>query len=223
MNKHQLISLLLVDDDHRFRQGIQTLISFYNSDQFSFEIVGEAASLEQALKVTEQQHPSLILLDLELPKDNGITGLKRLRELPYEGKILVLSGHHEDEWVFQAMQSGANGYIFKESVAKHLNEAIATVLKNEVYLAPEVATAFFRMFHFHSGRSLQACQTLHLTDREQQVLHWLVQGASNEEIARHLFVTVATVKAHLTSIFEKLSVTSRTQAIIKALKLGLVR
>lgn len=217
------ISILLVDDEQRFRQGLRTLLDFYNVNGSSrFDVVGEAASVDQALKLTLEQHPALILLDLELPPSDGVTALIHLRELSYKGKVIVLSAHREDEWVFRAMQAGASGYVFKDCLATQLCEAIKTVMNDEVYLSPEVATHFFRLFHFYAGRSLQACQSLHLTEREREVLHWLVQGASNEEIAKHLYITVATVKAHLTAIFEKLAVTSRTQAIVKALKLGLV-
>lgn len=223
MSTPQPISILLVDDQHRFRKGLQTLLDFYNNNgAFRFNIVGEAASADQALKLALEQHPALILLDLEIPPSDGISVLLSLGEYSYKGKVLVLSAHREDEWVFRAMQAGANGYVFKDHIASHLCEAIATVMNNEIYLSPEVATHFFRLFHFYAGRSLQASQSLHLTEREREVLHWLVQGASNEEIARHLYITVATVKAHLTAIFEKLKVTSRTQAIVKALKLGLV-
>lgn len=223
MTTPQPISILLVDDNQRFRKGLQTLLDFYNNNgTFRFDIVGEAASVEQALKLAVEQHPALILLDLEIPPNDGITALLRLGELSYKGKVLVLSAHREDEWVFRAMQAGAHGYVFKDRIAGQLCDAIATVMNNEIYLAPEVATHFFRLFHFYSGRSLQACESVHLTEREREVLHWLVQGASNEQIAEHLYITVATVKAHLTAIFEKLKVTSRTQAIVKALKLGLV-
>lgn len=223
MTAPQLISILLVDDDPIFRKGLQTLLNFYSSTgTWRFQIVGEAASVEQALQLAVEQHPALILLDLELPPDDGITALIRLREQSYLGKVLVLSAHQGDEWVFRAMQAGANGYVFKDQIASQLCSAIATVINDEVYLAPDVATGFFRMFHFYTGKSLQASQALHLTEREQEVLHWLVQGASNEIIAQRLYITVATVKAHLTAIFEKLGVNSRTQAIIKALKLGLV-
>jgi DNA-binding NarL/FixJ family response regulator len=223
MTSIQPISILLVDDEQRFRQGLRTLLGFYNANgDLRFDIVGEAASVDQALNLTVEQRPALILLDLELPPSDGVTALIRLGELPYKGKVLVLSAHREDEWVFRAMQAGACGYVFKDRLATQLCEAIATVMRDEVYLSPEVATHFFRLFHFYAGRSLQACQAIHLTEREQEVLNWLVQGASNEEIAQHLYITVATVKAHLTAIFEKLAVTSRTQAIVKALKLGLV-
>jgi DNA-binding NarL/FixJ family response regulator len=120
------------------------------------------------------------------------------------------------------MRAGAHGYVLKGQVATQLCGAIQTVLEDQVYLPPEVATRFFSLFHFYAGRSLQAAQSTNLTDREMEVLHWLVQGSTNEAIAGQLYITVATVKAHLTAIFEKLHVTNRTQAIIKALKLGLV-
>lgn len=164
----------------------------------------------------------LMLLDMELAQDSGVSVLYRLHEQNRMPKTLVLSVHNEDEWVFQAMQAGAQGYVCKDHVGDQLFDAVTTILQDQVYLSPEVAAGFFRLFHFYSGRSLQACQALNLTDRERQVLQWLVQGASNDAIAHQLHITVATVKAHLTAIFEKLSVSSRTQAIVKALKLGLV-
>ena len=223
MNKGQQISVLLVDDEPRFRQGLQTLLNFYNTNNsWQFYVVGETGSVEQALNLTKEQKPALILLDLEMPPDNGLTALQKFQELPYKGKVLVLSGHHEEEWVFRAMKAGAYGYVFKDRLATELYDAIATVINNQVYLSPEVATQFFRMYHFYTGHSLKAVRGIHLTEREQEVLHWLVEGDSNEIIAKRLYVTIATVKAHLTAIFEKLGVKSRTQAIIKALKLGLV-
>jgi DNA-binding NarL/FixJ family response regulator len=219
----QTLSILLVDDEQRFRQGLRTLLNFYNSPTLHYEIVGEAASIDQALALAAEQRPTLILLDLELARGDGVTLLTQLREANFAGKVLVLSAHQEDDWVFRAMQAGASGYVFKTHLAQQLSDAIATVIKDEVYLPAEVATQFFRLFHYYSGRSLQARQSIHLTDREQEVLHWLVRGASNEEIAKHLYITIATVKAHLTAIFEKLQVSSRTQAIVAALKLGLVQ
>lgn len=224
MGISQLISIVLVDDELLFRKGLQTLLDLYsNKGSLQFNVVGEAVSPSQAVKVAAEQNPALILLDLGLlEEDDGITALIDLRQNNYKGKVLVLSAHQEDELVFRSMQAGANGYVFKNRLANELYDAIVTVLNNEVYLAPEVASGFFRMFHFYSGHSVQAMKNLHLTEREQEVLRWLVQGAGNEEIAQALYVTVATVKAHLTAIFTKLGVTSRTQAIIKALKLGLV-
>jgi DNA-binding NarL/FixJ family response regulator len=217
------ISVLLVDDQPEFRQGLRTLLGFYTaSGPIQFQVVGEAASADQAFELIQAHHPTLTLLDMELAQGDGLEVLCRLAVADLKTRVLTLSAHHEDDWVFKAMQAGAKGYVCKDKVATQLCEAMNTVLQDEIYLPPELATGFFRLFHFYSGRTLQASQTISLTDREQEVLHWLVQGASNEAIAQELFITVATVKAHLTAIFEKLEVKSRTQAIVKALKLGLV-
>lgn len=217
------VSLLLVDDSQPFRQGIRTLIDFYNvSGSPPLVVVGEAVTAAQALKLVQAQHPNLMLLDMELAQGDGLAVLGYLRDLPQAPRVLVLSVHREDDWVFRAMQAGAHGYVCKDRVADQLITAITTVLRDEIYLSPPLAASFFRLFRFYGGQPQHSDHTVHLTDREQEVLHWLVQGASNDAIARHLHVTVATVKAHLTGIFEKLQVTSRTQAIVKALKLGLV-
>ncbi len=223
----QVVSVLLVENDSIFRRGLHTLLSFYSDDCYlQFQIVGEATSSEQAIKLVIEQKPALILLDvklaLELPEDSGLKVLMNLKKLDYHGKALILSAHREDELVFQAMQLGARGYVAKDRIGSQLYDAISTVMNDEIFLPPDIATSFFRIFHFYAGRSLQGHCTIHLTDREQEVLNWLIKGASNEEIARYLHVTIATVKAHLTSVFEKLGVASRTQAIVKALKLGLV-
>lgn len=217
------VSVLLVDDQPEFRQGLRTLLTFFTqTGPTEFQVVGEAASAEQAVDMISQQQPMLTLLDMELAQGDGIQVLGKLASEEARTRVLALSAHNEDDWIFKAMQAGAKGYVCKTQVATQLCEAMATVLQDEIYLAPELATGFFRLFHFYSGRTVQACQTISLTEREQEVLHWLVQGASNDAIATQLFITVATVKAHLTAIFEKLEVKSRTQAIVKALKLGLV-
>jgi len=224
MTSKNSLTVLLVEDNERFRQGLRTLLSFYNGNgALPLEVVGEANCLDQVLKLTKDKSPDLILLDLQLIGTDGITVLVSLKQINYPGKVLVLSAHQEDEWIFRAMQAGACGYVFKNHLGTQLCEAINTVTKSEIYLPSEVASRFFRFFQAYSDSCLRACYELHLTEREQEVLYWLTQGASNEEIAKHLYVTVATVKAHLTSIFEKLKVNSRTQAIVTALKLGLVK
>lgn len=217
------LSVLLVDDEERFRQGLRTLLNFYNTNNsLPVEVIAEAGTVEEAFKLTSQLHPDLILLDLELGHSDGITFLMQLKDILFNGKVLVLSAHHEDDCIFRAMQAGAFGYVIKSRLAAQICEAINTILKSEIYLPTEVASSFFRRFQADSDSGLKACRQLHLTEREKEVLNWLVQGASNEEIAKHLYVTVATVKAHLSNIFEKLKVTSRTQAIVAALKLGIV-
>ena len=217
------ISVLLVDDHAEFRQGVRTLLGFYTNGSATFEVVGEAGSVDQAIKMVETHHPMVTLLDMELNQGTGLDVLQRLRSLGVDTRVLSLSTHREDEWIFQAMQAGADGYIAKDKLATQLYEALQTVLQDEIYLDPELATGFFRLFRSNFHQHQQAREEIRLTDREQEVLHWLVQGASNETISKQLFITIATVKAHLTAIFEKLKVRSRTQAIVKAIKLGLVK
>ncbi|NEO84723.1 MAG: response regulator transcription factor [Spirulina sp. SIO3F2] len=219
----QTLSILLVDSEPRFRSQLRSLLSFYPFlDNQPFTIVGEAATLTATLALAARQKPDLIILDLELAEGSGIEMMVQLREQGYAGRVLALSTNEADHWVFKAMQAGARGYIFKETLRQQLNPAIQTVMQGQVYLSPEVTTCFFRQFQFLNQNVLQVVRSLDLTEREQEVLHWLVQGESNNAIAHRLYVTVATVKAHLTSIFEKLEVRNRTQAIVKALRLGLI-
>lgn len=218
----QPVSVLIVDDEPLLRQGLRTLLDFYSTgSSLQFSIVGEAATHAAALQLAAQQ-PALILLNLKSQgRENGIATLKRLREF-YQGKILVLSGHREDDMVFQAMQAGASGYVVKDRMAAQLCTAISAVLANQVYLAPEVMTQFFRSFRSQTQPVNSTEKKIHLSDREREVLTLLVEGDPNAQIAQRLYITVATVKAHLTSIFEKLGVKSRSQAIVTALRLGLV-
>ncbi|ESA33861.1 response regulator containing a -like receiver domain protein and an hth dna-binding domain protein [Leptolyngbya sp. Heron Island J] len=217
------ISILLVDDNAEFRQGLRTLLGFYTDGPGTFEVVAEAESVAQAIEMIETYSPMITLLDMELAEGTGVDVLQRLKTLGADTRVLSLSAHREDRWIYEAMQAGAKGYVAKDKLGSQLYDALRAVLKDAVYLDPELASGFFRLFHANPTRPLQAAEAIRLTDRERDVLHWLVQGASNEMIAKQLYITVATVKAHLTAIFEKLKVRSRTQAIVKAIKLGLVQ
>lgn len=218
------LSILLVDDDRRFRAGLRMLLDFYREQGGNYTVIGEASSQETAISQAAQRHPDLMLLDLELDNGDGMAVLRQLQERQETIKALVLSGHQEDHWIYRAMQAGAVGYVFKAQLSRQLWDAINTVMHGEVYLPAEAATGFFRQFQAASSAVPAAgAQTYHLSNREAEVLLWLVRGASNEAIAKQMYISVATVKAHLTSIFEKLQVTSRTQAIVTALKLGLIQ
>ena len=167
------ISVLLVDDCSIFRQGLKNWLDLCNSTQGQhYRGVGQAASVEQAIKLTVDQKPALILLDIELSHGDGIKFLSHYRRLQQPGKVLVLSGHDEDDWVFRAMQAGAQGYLLKANLSTHISSPMQNVMQEKIYVS--------------------------------------------------LHITVGTVKAYLRGIFEKMEVASRTQAALKALKLGLV-
>ncbi len=217
------LSALLVEDDLHFRAGIRNLLDFYRIQNQSISVVAEASRPALALTLAQQHTPDLILIDMELSEGNGLTLLQQLQESNVSSKTLVLSGQQEDPWVYQAMQAGADGYVFKSQVADRLLDAINTIMQDRVYLPPEVATGFFRRFQkTQTALPTQIGEPCELSQRENDVLGCLVQGLSNDEIAKQLYISVATVKAHITNIFLKLQVTSRTQAIVAAIKLNLV-
>ncbi len=221
----QTASLLLVDNDCYFSQGIKTLLDFYNfQNARKFLIIGETVRENRLINLVEQQCPDLVLLDLESKQGycRGLEIIARLKQISPHSKVLVLSTRQEDEVIFQAMQAGAWGYVCKDSLGEQLLPAVNTILEERIYLAPREATGFFRSFNQRNERSRARFQQVKLTEREREVLQLLVEGASNRKIAEQLYITIATVKAHLTSIFEKFDVDSRTQAIIKAFRLGLV-
>ncbi len=218
------LSILLVDDNQRFRSGLRSLLEFHQDQGEGFTVIGEASSIETALTLTMQRQPDLILLDMEFVKGDGLSVLRQLREREIAVKTLVISAHQEDDWIYQAMQAGAAGYLFKSQVAQQLWDAIATVLRGDVYLPPEAATSFFRQFQavqVHLSHHSEADGLL--SHREVEVLLWLLRGESNEKIAQQMYVSIATVKAYLTTIFQKLEVTNRTQAIVEAMKRGLIQ
>ncbi|AUB42188.1 DNA-binding response regulator, NarL/FixJ family, containings REC and HTH domains [Nostoc flagelliforme CCNUN1] len=224
VEQSKTLATLLVDDDDQFRAGIRTLLSFSQIQDRAIKVIGEANRPALALSLAEQHTPDLILIDMELIEGDGLSLLQQLQDSNASSKTLVLSGHQEDYWIYQAMQSGADGYVFKGQVSQQLLDAIATIMQNQIYLPPEVATGFFRKFQkTQASLPSQIGQPCNLSERESDVLYWLVQGASNDEIGKKLYISVATVKTHLTNIFLKLQVTSRTQAIVAAIKMNLVQ
>jgi len=242
-NDRKIIPLMLVAQELLFFQSLKILLGFYKANpSWQFNIVGEAETQPEAIKLAVLEQPSLILLDMDFHQElevaiNTLAELNRLfnKRNQEKVKILAISSQKDEKVIFRAMQAGAFGYILKENLPSQLYSAMLMVLSGQVYLCPEVATQFFRGFHLYgqagfsdAGRSPSSLTSsdshhlYHLTQREQEVLELLVKGYCNEEIAKRLYITIATVKAHLTAIFEKLGVKSRSSAIVKSLELSIV-
>lgn len=188
-----------------------------------FQFIYEAENGQTCRSLAIAHQPQLLLLDMEfLPgNESGLSILEQLKQDGCESKVAIVSGYNDAQLIFTAMKAGAYGYLLKDQLIAQLPEALNVWASDRVFLGDEVATQFFSAFQHQNsppcGELMDA-----LTGRESEVLQLLVNGASNREIADKLYITAGTVKAHLTSIFNKLHVTSRTQAIVRAVKIGLV-
>lgn len=205
------IRLLLVDDHAVVRQGLRMFLSL----DPDFEIVGEATDGHAALKLARELQPDVVLMDLLMPGMDGIeaTGILR-REMP-DIEVIALTSVLEDSSVVGAIRAGAIGYLLKDTEANELIRAIKAAAEGQVQLSPQAAARLMR--EVRAPESPEA-----LTERETEVLRLLAQGQSNKEIARELSIGEKTVKTHVSSILGKLNVSSRTQAALYAVRIGLV-
>jgi len=212
------IRVLLADDHTLFRKGIRTILE----QTQDIEVVGEAANGQEAVAKARELVPDAILMDIKMPVINGIDASKAiLQENPHIGIVLVTM-FDDPESVFAGMRAGARGYVLKEAEPDELRRAIEAAYRGEVILCPIMAKKV--LDHFGRGSKVQApgLPYVELTQRELQVLQLAADGMSNKEIASELFITEKTAKNHIANIFSKLQVNDRTQAILYALRKGLV-
>lgn len=214
------IRILLVDDQILFREGLRTLLSV----QAEFDVVGEAADGEDALRLAGILHPDVILMDVRMPVLDGVAATRRLRAVHPEIHVIVLTTFDDDEYVFDALRAGAMGYLLKDVPSEKLFEAVRAAARGESFLQPSVAAKVVTEFNRLANLSPIRPQPLvdPLSDREMEILRLVAQGASNREIAAQLVIAEGTVKNHVTSILNKLGVSDRTRAALKAREMGLV-
>ncbi|OJG14466.1 LuxR family DNA-binding response regulator [Enterococcus avium] len=206
---------MLVDDHEMVRLGV----SSYLSIQSDVEVVGEAENGEDGYEKAMALRPDVILMDLVMEVMDGIESTKKiLKEWP-EARILIVTSFIDDEKVYPAIEAGASGYLLKTSTAHEIANAIRKTYNGERVLEPEVTT---KMMEQLSNRNRHVLHE-ELTNREQEILLLIAQGMSNQEIADELFITLKTVKTHVSNILAKLEVEDRTQAAIYAFKHGLIK
>jgi DNA-binding NarL/FixJ family response regulator len=213
------IRVLLVDDQALFRNGLKTLLSL----QPDVQVVGEAAQGEAAVLQTRLLKPQVVLMDLRMPVLNGVEATRRIRQNMPQCQVIALTTFDDDENVFDALRAGAVGYLLKDAPLPKLLEAIRLASQGESFLQPSIAAKVVAEFSRLSGmRTAESGTVEHgLSERELEVLRQLGRGKSNKEIARSLQITEGTVKNHMTSILGKLEVQDRTQAALKAQRMGL--
>ncbi len=213
--------MLLCDDQALVRSGFRMILE----TREDLEVVGEAEDGVQALELTWRQLPDVVLMDVRMPRLDGVEATRRLVAAGADARVLILTTFDLDEYVFEALRAGASGFLLKDVQPAQLVDAVRVVARGEALLAPTVTRRLLDRF----ARSLPgppeppAPELAELTDREREVLALLAEGLSNAELAERLFLSETTVKTHVSSILRKLGLRDRVQAVVLAYQAGLVR
>ncbi|HZH62827.1 MAG TPA: response regulator transcription factor [Metabacillus sp.] len=221
--------IVIIDDHQLFREGVKRILDF----EPSFEVIAEGDDGEDALALVDVHKPDVVIMDINMPKVNGVEATKQLIEANEDTKVIILSIHDDENYVTHALKTGARGYLLKEMDADTLIEAVKVVADGGSYLHPKVTHNLvneFRRLAASNGQaaSMQPLQPeirrpLHiLTRRECEVLQMLADGKSNRGIGEALFISEKTVKNHVSNILQKMNVNDRTQAVVVAIKNGWV-
>lgn len=210
------IRVMLADDHILMREGIKQLLEFDGS----IEVIEEANDGEECLKKLQDANPQVLLLDINMPKMNGIDVLEEIKKQNLDVKVLILTVHDEVEYLLKAVDIGVDGYILKESESVELKKAISHVVNGESYIQPKLIPLLNNRL---MARDKDKEKIEMLTRREKEVLIQIANGMINKEIANALRISERTVKNHISNIFKKIDVSDRTQAAVFAIKNDLVQ
>jgi DNA-binding NarL/FixJ family response regulator len=206
-----MTKLLIYEDNPQLREGLTMLIN--GSD--GFEVLAAFKNCNNIVEEVNAWKPDVILMDIDMPGINGLEGLKLVREINTEIKILMLTVFDDNKNVFQAISNGANGYILKKTPPARLLEYIVEAQTGGAPMTASIATQVLKMF---SSMNSEKGEDYNLSDREKQVLQLLVEGYSYKMIANEMFIAIDTVRSHIKKIYEKLHVNSKSEAVAKAFK-----
>ncbi len=205
------IKVIVADDHDLVREGVCKLLDLFQN----VEVISEASDGLEAVAQVRENFPDLVLLDLNMPRMNGIDAIKKIKEISPEIKVLILTIHDEEEYVYKVTEAGAEGFIQKDINPQELEKAIDRVMNGETVFPDSIEKEI-------EEKSIDEENIQELSNREYQVLELLAQGMSNKELANELYISEKTVKNHVSNVLTKLSVNDRTQAVIVGLKKGLV-
>lgn len=212
-----MIKILICDDQDIVREGLQLILE----TESDIEVVGVASDGAQAIELTEQLKPHLVLMDLKMPILNGIHATREIRTRFPEIYVLILTTYDNTDWVFDAIRGGASGYLLKDTPRERLIEAVRETVAGKTPVDPNIAGKLFE----HIADTQLPPETIVfevLSEREKDVLKLIAVGMSNAEIAEKLYLSEGTIRNHITSIFSKLAVSDRTQAAVLAVRHQLV-
>ena len=210
------IKVMLADDHILMREGIRQLLEFDGS----ISVIAEASDGEECIEKLLKSKPEVLLLDINMPKKNGIEVLEEIKSRNINVKVLILTVHNETEYLLKAVDIGVDGYILKDSESAELKKAINAVLSGENYIQPSLIPALNNRL---ISRDIDKDKIDSLTKRELEVLIQVANGMFNKEIATSLDISERTVKNHISNIFKKIDVSDRTQAAVFAIKNDLIK
>jgi DNA-binding NarL/FixJ family response regulator len=210
------IRILLCDDHTILRDGMRNLL---NSEP-DLEVAGEAADGAQAIEQVRELRPDVVVMDINMPGLNGVDAVERLTAEFPDLRILILTMYNHDEYLFRTIRAGARGYLLKDSPVSEVIDAIRKVMTGASVLHPELTDRL--VASYRQGKDKEQESGEKLSPREQEMLAALVQGLANKQIAEQLFISETTVKLHISNLYRKLGVKSRSQAIILAVKEKLI-
>lgn len=210
------IKVMLVDDHALIREGIRQLLEFDGN----IDVIEEASDGEECLEKIVKAKPDVLLLDINMPKKNGIEVLEEIKRKDINVKVLILTVHNEVEYLLKAVDIGVDGYLLKDSESAELKKAINAVMNGENYIQPNLIPALNKRL---VSRDVDKDKIDLLTKRELEVLIQVANGMFNKEIATSLNISERTVKNHISNIFKKIEVSDRTQAAVFAIKNDLIK
>jgi DNA-binding NarL/FixJ family response regulator len=214
------IHVLLCDDQALVRSGFRLILE----SREDIEVVGEAEDGREAIELARRVDPDVILMDIRMPNVDGVEATRRLVSGGSRARIVILTTFDLDEYVFESIRAGASGFLLKDVQPAQLVDAIRVVAAGEALLAPSVTRRLLERFaHTLPGEEKPPPELTSLTERELEVLTLLAGGLSNAELAQRLFLSETTVKSHISSVFRKLGLRDRVQAVVLAYEAGLVR
>ena len=213
----EIIKIILTDDHQLFRDGIKSLLE----DTGDINVIGEASNQEELFKIIENNKPNIIILDITLPGASGIEITKKIKSEHPDINILILSMHNEDEFVINALEAGAKGYLPKDINKDELLEAIYTINDGDEYYNKEISKIFLKKYMQNKADSEN--ENPILTNREIEIVKLVSEGLKNQEIAEKLFISIRTVDAHKNNIMRKLKLKSNVEIVKFAIKNKIIK
>ena len=212
------IRLMLADDHRMLREGLRRSLT----DE-GFDVVGEASDGEEAVRLADALRPDVILMDVTMPDVDGVEATRRIHQQLPEIRVVMLTMHADQSVIAEALRAGASGYLVKDCSTDEIADAVRQAASEDATLSPELATAMLDEVRRIEPDPVDADADRVVTKREVEVLQLIADGCSTPEVAERLFISQKTVKNHLASIYHKLDARDRTQAVLQAVRMGIVR